>query len=512
MDQQSVTTTSTNRLANYVGRIGKLCNNILLEVQFDPVTCIREGDYTKAVKPSNIKVNYKLVNSILHEPIANNSTVQKILHICDIVLSILILGHLIYSIVEFALKQGPLGYIIACLIIFSTSSVVASLKLGYSIYSYWQKVQHRGRIEPQGTTDTQNQHLQRTSLISTLKKLALNSKLGHEIFIYGMIICGLYRSVNERSWRFHNTLARFGFIAFVLGILMDGWQTKCKIIFLVIRSLYHNMQLQDNWKAKLKKYLLPSLSVMSHVIFLALMHWLIIAIIGVRIYVDSFSRDINETRIYTGNFSKEIDQANTSDTGDYDITSYTVYMIICGAYLPVASVIVFTVLNRAWLSDGGKSQYQKIFYCFVDPIAYIVVPSMMVPFIAFCVGIFLPDYDSSEYEVDSDAQSAAIILGVAFIAIFLLCNVWATLIFMITVIVIGVIITIICLIVPIIFIVVVLLIFHWTYCWICDLYKCGCNETGSATQSDTNLQPRSNPQSSTQLRSIQQGIRNPQIN
>ena len=176
-----------------------------------------------------------------------------------------------------------------------------------------------------------------------------------------MIICGLYRSVNERSWRFHNTLARFGFIAFVLGILMDGWQTKCKIIFLVVRSLYHNMKLQDNWKAKLKKYLVPSLSVMSHVVFLALMHWLMMAIIGVRMYVDDFSRDINETRIYTGNFSEEIDQANTSDTGDYDVTSYTVYMIICGAYLPVASVIVFTVLNRAWLSDGGKSQYQKIF-------------------------------------------------------------------------------------------------------------------------------------------------------
>ena len=169
MDQQSVTTTSTNRLTNYVGKIGKLCKNILLEVQFDPVTCIREGDYTKAIKPSNIKVNYKLVNSILHEPIRNNSTVQKVLHICDIILSILILGHLIYSIVEFAVKQRPLGYIIACLTIFSTSSVVALLKLGYSIYSYWQKVQHRGRNEPQGTTDTQNQHLQRTSLISTLK-------------------------------------------------------------------------------------------------------------------------------------------------------------------------------------------------------------------------------------------------------------------------------------------------------------------------------------------------------
>ena len=456
---------------------------MLLEVQFDPFTCIREGDYKKAVKPSNIKTNCKLVNSMLHEPITNNSKVQKILHIFDIALSIFILAHLIYSIVEFAVKQGPLDYTIACLTIFSIGSIMALCKLVYSTYSYWKKVQHRGRIEPQGTTDAQNQHLQRISLMSTLKKFALNSKLGHEIFIYGIIICGLYRSINERSWRFHNTLAGFGFIAFVLGILMDGWQTKIKIIFLVIRSLYHNMQLQDNWKAKLKKYFVPSLSVMSHVVFLALMHWLMMAIIGVRIYVDNFSRDINEARIYIGNFSKEIGQENTSDTGDYDITLYTVYMIICGAYLPVASVIVFIVLNRAWLSDDERSKLQKMFHCFVDPIAYIIVPFQMVPFIAFCIGIFLPDYDSSEFEVDSDAQSAAIILGVTFIVIFLLCNIRATLIFMITVIVIGIIVIIICLIIVIIFIIVIFLILHFICCRVCDfMEECDRNETGSMTQ------------------------------
>ena len=129
---------------------------MLLEVQFDPFTCIREGDYTKAVKPSNIKTNCKLVNSMLHEPITNNSKVQKILHIFDIALSIFIVAHLIYSIVEYVVKQGPLDYTIACLTIFSISSIMALCKLVYSTYSYWKKVQHRGRIELQGTTDAQN--------------------------------------------------------------------------------------------------------------------------------------------------------------------------------------------------------------------------------------------------------------------------------------------------------------------------------------------------------------------
>ena len=201
------------------------------------------------------------------------------------------------------------------------------------------------------------------------------------------------------------------------------------------------------------------------------MHWVILAIIGVRIYVDNFSKEINETRKYTGNFSRTIDQANTPDKGDYQVASYTGYMLFCGLYLPVASVIVSIVLNRAWLSDDKKSKLQKMFYCFVDPIAYIVVPFLMVPFIAFCVGIYLPDYDSSEFEVDSNARNAATILGVIFIVIFLLCNVWAMLIFMVTIIAIGIIITIICLIISIILIVVFLILCSRNCSRKCDSVK-----------------------------------------
>ena len=49
---------------------------------------------------------------------------------------------------------------------------------------------------------------------------------------------------------------------------------------------------------------------MPHVFLFALLHWLILAIIGVRIYVD--------------NFSTKIDQGNISETGGYLVASYGV--------------------------------------------------------------------------------------------------------------------------------------------------------------------------------------------
>ena len=190
---------------------------MLLGIQFDPVTCIKEWDYKKAVKPSNIETSRELVNLLLHEPIKNDSRVQKVLHICDSILSIFIL---IYSVVESAVRLGPLGYTIACLIILSIGSIVALCKLGYSIYN------KASRVEPQGTTATQNQ---RTTSTSTFKKLVLNFRLGHEVFIYAIIICGLYRLINEKSWQFQDASAGISFIMFVWSIVMDGWQTKLNL-------------------------------------------------------------------------------------------------------------------------------------------------------------------------------------------------------------------------------------------------------------------------------------------
>ena len=147
---------------------------MLLGIQFDPVTCIKEWDYEKAVKPSNIETSRELVNLLLHEPIKNNSRVQRMLHICDIVLSIFILAHLIYSVVEYAVNRGPLGYTIACFIILFIGSVVALYKLGCSIYTYYKNVQHRtSRVEPQSTTDAQNQG---TSSASTFKNTQFQAR------------------------------------------------------------------------------------------------------------------------------------------------------------------------------------------------------------------------------------------------------------------------------------------------------------------------------------------------
>ena len=199
---------------------------------------------------------------------------------------------------------------------------------------------------------------------------------------------------------------------------MDALYTKLRYIWVAQKLVvFLSHDANDTCMMMLMKCTLPCLSIIPHIILLALIHWLILTIIGVRIYVDNFSRVINETRIYVDNFSREIDLVNTSDTGGYEVASYTVYMIICGVYLPVASV-VYIVLHRARFINEMESKCEKIFFFLYDPVAYLAVPFLMVPFIAFYVGIYLPDYDSSEYEVDSVARSMAAGLGFIFTIIF----------------------------------------------------------------------------------------------
>ena len=84
--------------------------------------------------------------------------------------------------------------------------------------------------------------------------------------------------------------------------------TKLKYIWVVqklIASLFYKAK--DTWKKVLIKSLPPSLFIMPHIFLLALTHWFILAIIGVRIYVD--------------NFSKEIGQEDGSETGAYKVAS-----------------------------------------------------------------------------------------------------------------------------------------------------------------------------------------------
>ena len=252
-----------------------------------------------------------------------------------------------------------------------------------------------------------------------------------EGIIYPSIICSLYGFVNERSWRVNSVFVWINFFLFLYAILNDALYTKLKYIWATLKALIKEYANSDDWDDKCcltSFWLIPLFLVM-------LIHWLILAIVGVRIYVD--------------NFSREIDQGTKPETGDYNVTPFTGYMIPCGIYLPVASAIVFVVINRENLADGIDSCCD-LFHFLADPVAYITAPSLMAPFAAFCVGIFLPDYDSSQFEVDANLKDTITYLGIVFIIVFIFFNIQATLVFLITVMVIGIIASIIFIIATII--------------------------------------------------------------
>ena len=105
--------------------------------------------------------------------------------------------------------------------------------------------------------------------------------------------------------------------------------------------------------------------------------WLILAIIGVRIYVDNFTRRMNDsTKI---------------ETGDYKTTPYTRYMIFCGGYLLNVPTFVYLILNKYWFFEiysfiGTKQDHEislsvKLLAFVRDPIAYILVILQVVPFV-----------------------------------------------------------------------------------------------------------------------------------
>ena len=63
-----------------------------------------------------------------------------------------------------------------------------------------------------------------------------------------------------------------------------------------------------------------------------------IGIIGVRIYVDNFTPDHDTS-------------GTEPNTGNYTVASYTLYMIFCAVYLPIASWLVYIRLNKFWFYE-----------------------------------------------------------------------------------------------------------------------------------------------------------------
>ena len=453
-DQQLQQSSQVETDQQTIGEERKWCCSII-KLQFDPVAGIK-NKVKNAVKSSNIKSHFTLVTRVL------KGKSKEITIIPEVGLFIFFLANFIHSVVNFAVKQKPLAYNIVCNIVASVSLIVSLCKLVCTLVRRCKTVQNSNKIKPEDdkenkyltamkieenaqTQDNPVQQMSENQLDSLTIVKELIIKFLQEYFLYPVIICSLYGLVNEKQWQFNDTLAGYGFLLFLYSVCMDALYTKLKYVW-VVQKLIVSLSCDDDdtWKKVLTKSILPSLFIMPHIIIFALMYWVILMIIGIRIYVDSFSGEIDEN---VGNFSGEIDQVNTSNTGNYKVAPWTGYMIFCGFYLPAFSVLTFHVLNRAWLlDDETESRGDKIFYFLHDPWVYSVVPFLIVPFIAFCVGIYLPDYDSSEFEVDPNAKSTAEILGLIFIIVFLLCNIRAAVIFAITVIVlpIAIVITVVC--------------------------------------------------------------------
>ena len=258
-----------------------------------------------------------------------------------------------------------------------------------------------------------------------------------EFLIYPTLICVMYGFINERSWQFDNKIHICNLIMLVYSVIMDALYMKFYVILLVIRVLRASYAKYDELLLTTRKLDLKfSVYPIVLAIFTALTHWLMTAIIGVRIYVDNFTTEKDITNISV-NFTMENNDSHSSipDTGDYRVASFTGYMIGCTIYLPIVSWIVrnifcdgsfyeiYSAIHRLNTGiDHVPSQNPWTNDNLLLLLPFFAIVFLLVPFIAFAVGSYLPDYNSSEYEVALSARIALQALGACFIVFFLFFN------------------------------------------------------------------------------------------
>jgi len=263
-----------------------------------------------------------------------------------------------------------------------------------------------------------------------------------EILIYPTFICVLYGFINEKAWQFNNGISAFYFLLLLYSVAMDAVYAKFYVIWLLIRVVrasftkYDELQSQ---KLECSRFFTPVYLTIPFAVLVAIVHWLMLGIIGVRIYVDNFTPDYDT-------------DGKVPSTGDYKVANFTFYMIFCAVYLPIASWVVYIRLNKFWFYEvyslinqfsANEADYiwtlpssMKLTAFLVDPVSYFAVIFLMVPFIVFTVATYLPDYDGSDFEVASSARSAMQGLGPCFVIFFLLANLQASIIFTILVVII----------------------------------------------------------------------------
>ena len=297
-------------------------------------------------------------------------------------------------------------------------------------------------IEDKDTTEQEEAKKKTTSqkiLLSFAKDMA------EEILIYPSLICNLYGFINERGWEFNDALAVFDFLLTMISFFLDALLTKINHIWLLYQLIRSTIKCQE--KAGLYLYATPVNLMVPFSIGLGIAHTLMLGLIGIRIYADNFN-------------TKGEDEE--PEEGDYKVTSYTSFMIFCGAYLPLMSAASYIILNKHWFLQISWILYHKenaleqmnylhitsmptqvkLFGFMRDKHAYIAVIAFAPLFIAFYTGGFLSDYNSND--LPKGAESVANVLCTLFVIVFSIINIQAGIIFSIIIIILMIIFCIIC--------------------------------------------------------------------
>jgi len=376
----------------------------------------------------------------------------------------------VYQIVTCGVQRENIGYYITFIIIIFLGLIYETFELTCDLYPQVKRwyitcrqstaISSARSDEPQGTeTDTDVQVSHKMKAKGVLKEYLLHS-IG-EFLIFPCLVCSLYGYINEKSWQFNSEIAGFNFVFFIYTVVIDTLYIKYYLIWLLQKVIRVSYAKYDALKdepidegTKLCRYFSPLYMTMPFTVLLVLLHWSMLAIVGIRIYVDNFSDN------------------SSGSTGNYKSSSFTRYMIFCCAYLPIASWIAYIILNKYWFYEvytvikqstdqeicmQSISPWVKLLTFIFDPVAYITVIMLILPFIAFTVGTFLPDYNSNS-EVSTDVKTAAESLGILFIVLFLLSNLQATTAFGIFVMTIVIVLTIVGLFIAVILVVAAVII------------------------------------------------------
>ena len=373
--------------------------------------------------------------------------------IYKLVLFIYYLANFVYSIVTSALQKELVHppYHISYIVISSIGLLFESIVILIDLKSWltWRNDEGEDAINlitnTKQTGEACTAYFQAQNYLfkaQSVFKDYVASSVG-EFLIYPTLICVLYGFIiNERAWEFDNTVSICHVVFLAYSVIMDALYMKFYVIWLVIRVIRASYVKYDELvrptEVEWKRYFTPVYLTIPFAIMTALTHWFMTGIIGVRIYIDNFTLEKDDT-----NSTDDINSI-VPNTGDYSVAPLTGIMMGCAICLPIVSWVAYIIINKEWfyevfsainqlttIADQMPPQVRwdkKFLATYKNPLAYIGAILLMGLFVAFVAGTYLWDCSISDYEVTSSAQRAIDSLASWFIGVFLLSNIQSVII------------------------------------------------------------------------------------